>query len=232
MKGGIMVSEKLPAWLAEVLPKPRASYVIGKNSEGAYTLTGPRGGVKTFATPAEAYDDVPKGKPKRFDPSFHDGVFWFETLEGQDTARILMAFTDEEHIEGLEEEYEAFRKAAKRYRKDPQDFLKAFTFLNRHPAFWIFTPLADDKHSYTWGTDGAVSRFHFLAFKRKGRLTLSFELGEHVKTDSYRSTYFDPELIVHAKTYEKLVLKLARKVDNTFRLDGSRRDENVEPTAS
>ncbi len=112
---------------------------------------------------------------------------------------------------------------------DAADALQAPTQLD---AFWIFTPLADDKHSYTWGTDDAVSRFHFLAFKRKGRLTLSFELGEHVKTDSYRSTYFDPELIVHAKTYEKLVLKLARKVDNTFRLDGSRRDENAEATAS
>lgn len=142
---------------------------------------------------------------------------------GAKTSRLLLSHTVNDDIWIAKETYLEFLVSAVEYLKDPKDFMKAWEFLDRHPMGW--TRHKPDSHY--WDTENNVGRTWIVPTisDRTGKVVFMLEHGGQVPPERI-NRYHDVRLDVYANSYEKGIVKLAKKVHKFFHFDGSDK-ENV-----
>lgn len=106
---------------------------------------------------------------------------------------------------------------AEAYHSDSSSFVKAYTYVNEHPAFWF---IKKDKKTDAewWVTDDYCVLMYKLTLDDKNHpqgYQWALEGGSHVE-DDYRIHYHDPELDLYAPTIEEAYIKFAEKVSELY----------------
>lgn len=133
------------------------------------------------------------------------------------TSRLIMSPVD--HRALAVNQYYQWLKSAKAWLENQDDFLSAYSFLVGHPAFW--TRQSKD-HPNDWNTDHGVSTMWTYPTSKGGKVLWMMETGGAVRPD-FLHRYHDLRLDVYAKSYEKAIVKTAKKVHKFFGLDGEER---------
>ncbi|MDR0782463.1 MAG: hypothetical protein LBE83_01720 [Propionibacteriaceae bacterium] len=202
--------------------------------ERGYDMVGGDGADVTFS----------KGVRKRY--SHKRGISAMRSVfvpvdDGTGNMRMLLSFTDADRVRVLESAWAQFLEFDRCWRRNPT-FYNAFQWLGCHPVFWtrsVGHTRPGDEHwqdsmFWLWQTDGYVPEV--TVYDDRAGTVVALEAGAHVHQcehwdhnekiryligDVYTEHYHDLRLDVHAKTYEKAVRKLARRVDKFFEVDGS-----------
>ena len=158
---------------------------------------------------------------------------------------LLMSYTDADRVRGLEDAWSWFLSLDRRWRKHPT-FSYSFAWLSSHPAFWIRGAGSlrpgdagwSREELWSWQTDGYVPEVYVLPRKKARKAVVWLESGAHVPESehwdqaaqtryvvegSFTERYYDVRLDASARTYEKAIRKLARRVDRYFDVDGAER---------
>lgn len=211
----------LPEWLTAELPEPRPTVTISW-SDGQFHVTGH---PNPYPTIIEAYDTVKEADTAIiFDKSVngHGGklyhhIFFCKAEKGKKSARLLISFTDEKHLDILQSDYDEWMKRHQRYEKDPKSWVKAYNWLQHHPLFWH---RMKNEKTYHWVTDDGLKSNSVFIWKRNGKPEVHMEHGGHVETD-YTTFYHDLKLDTRAKNFEKAYIKLAKLVNKFYNPDGT-----------
>lgn len=132
-------------------------------------------------------------------------------------SRLLMARTDEDEEFFAKSTYYTFLKMSNEYVNDPNDFEKAFHWLDAHPAFWSRYK-AD---SFDWEINNN-EKIGLGVMNRNGKTVIMLETGAAVEPE--RTTrYHDLRLDSDAATYEEAIIKLAARVHKFYDVDGTER---------
>lgn len=126
-------------------------------------------------------------------------------------------------VKSLETAYAHSWIMAKEYHEDPHSFIKAFRYINTHPAFWWRE--SDDADS-VWLTSNYQDRIWCETVGGSHDYQWALEAGRNI-APSYTSHYHDLRLDVYGVPVEFAYLKLAAIVDQVFDDDGVERD-NIE----
>lgn len=187
------------------------------NIEEAYNFTQKLGDV-VFSGNVAFYT----GNEKDNDPQYRLGTL---SIYNPETGlySMLLSFTDAEHEWLAKSNYLHFLESALYYLEKPDDFLRAWTFVNNHPAFWY--RYSEDKNY--WITN-EYSRKVWIqpALNDQNEIVFMLEAGSAVEPER-TSHYHDLRLDIWASSYNEGFIKLAALVHKFFHLDGSER-ENVE----
>lgn len=217
---------QLPQWLLDELPEPRKETTLIYENE-QYGIRDVNNHETFYSSLEEAYDSVDcKNTNLAFAkniPDNNDGIFFGEIGESG-TGRLFMALTDQDHYDMLVDDYEEFLKIAKEYENDYENFVLAYNFVDKHPAFWIRTK---NEKTLTWLTDGHVNTHNGclmldMIVEDDGSHYWQIETGQHVQ-DSYTERYLDVSLTSTGLSAEEAFIELARKIYDKFDMDGSER---------
>ena len=103
------------------------------------------------------------------------------------------------------------------WRADKNNWGKAYIWLDNHPAFW----LKNDGSGLSWATSNCNSRISaYVDLKDNENTIVSMEHGQHVPKE-YNMHYHDYRLDVEAEDFSSAYVKLAKKVDKFFNIDGT-----------
>jgi hypothetical protein len=251
---------KLPTWLSALLPSPRPATLIARDADG-FIAVSTEGVTTALGDDIEAaYDTVTNsGVDVVFDASVREHLNSSEswllsssigvpTHDGM--KRLLMSHTDIDRLHSLEDDYKDFLELDAQWRDDPNDFLKAWNWLDRHPAFWVRSfktlPSDDDWNDdflWLWETSGHCQKIEVAPFNDdNGELVISLETGEHVPSEeqhvvidgerrwvslpsTYWNHYHDYRLDTYAATFEEAIIRLAGAVDRFFNTDGTEKPD-------
>lgn len=157
-------------------------------------------------------------------------------IVNKESYRMMLSISNNSG-EILEYSYSAFRKIAKKYLKNRNSFYYAYYFLMYHPAFWqLEGDLKKDKMLF-WHTDqGLASLWHSVYKTREGETKHLLEHGpcmdekETIRGEVFntpnRTPSHDIRLDVVARTYEKAIIKLAKRVNKFYLMNGEERPSN------
>lgn len=226
---------ELPAWLNDILPENTepalvtaedGKFVISLGEtreeftdfrEAVAALDANYGDYKLDATVVEATKEI-----NVFDK------FGIGLEEEDGMVRLVIGMNDEKRRKILSEGYSDFLEAAQNYEEDP-NFVTAWNFIDRHPAFWTAHDI--DAFPFSWNQSGHMSHVRIDVYNDDdGAPRVLIETGGHVeKADSankaYSMHYGDWRLDVVGETYEDAVLQLAKRVALAFNPDGSDRED-------
>lgn len=114
-------------------------------------------------------------------------------------------------------------KEARAWIEDQDDFMKAYGFLEGHPAFWKRP--RPEVYPNEWSTDEGVSTIWSSPTRRgDGSIVMMMETGSMVPPQRERR-YHDLRLDTYEDTYEKGIIATAKVVHKFFDLDGSERPD-------
>lgn len=142
--------------------------------------------------------------------------------DGRSYTRMLFSSTDSDTEWLAKHDYLQFLQAQLRYEADPTDFLKAWSFVDKHPAFWT----RHKAESNQWSTSNNGDVWVGVSSNKKGKPVIMLETGQAIEPER-TSTYHDLRLDVYAATYEEAFVELAALVHKFFNYDGTEK-ENVE----
>lgn len=215
-----------PAWLEAELPEVGELSVVSP-CEGGFVIEDPDGGRSdVYPTLAAAYDGFDRavlGRNIVFSDDCVAAEEGAEELLGGvvlPNGRFLIVFTDADELALLQEAYRSWQDVYEEWRQDPKDFVKAFYFLEQHPAFWV---RATEERTFSWHTAAGAPREVCPWRDDQGNVGVSMELGAHVAPE-YTTHYHDIRLDVTAGSYEEAVVELATRVDLFFDKDGVERE--------
>lgn len=207
----------LPQWLLDELPEVRpVSYIDYDPMTMLFTYED-----EEFDTIMEAYKYASKND-KNFE--YTEAALNTEGVSnhlymGPTYNNIWIApYTDQKYFNYLKMIYRKWLETDAEYRKNPKDWVLAYNWIQDHPAFW--TRQTDEK-TWHWNTSKGV-RFYTTVFYNKKKPMVAFETGGH--TPGYTETYHDLELDVYAKSFEKAYVKLAKRIDKFFNVDGTEKE--------
>jgi len=153
-----------------------------------------------------------------------DGMYVCKKDKKTKTFEVLMSWPHEERVYWLVESYKAFLKLAKKYSKNQNDFYTAYQFLQKHPAFWH----RFEVNPNYWETDeGLEALWMSVRQNKKGKVEFLLEHGIYMDADrddlfiTHVVASHDSRIDSWASTYEKAIVKLAKKVLKYYKLDGS-----------
>jgi hypothetical protein len=119
--------------------------------------------------------------------------------------------------------YYHFLLQAKQWLADQDDFVKAYSFIQMHPAFW-YRPIPE-RSPYHWATDnGHESVWVCVTRNDKNEPVVMLEHGSSVEPE-HTMHYHDFRLDVWAPTFEEAYIDLAKKTHKFFSLDGEERPD-------
>lgn len=230
------VPVQLPEWLEELLPAHRTPQRLSTavvDGNRVLRLLDPDGSFADFSTVREASEANSKSG---YDIIIDDEVF--EHFSERRSRRhlsyplekgyvgMLFSYTDEDRRRSLERAYAASLENQALYAEDPQDFRKAWYFIESHPAFWTCQDV--NEHPWHWETQGYCSKLRqHLYFKEGEGSWIGLEGGGHVDkahdsvTVPYRDHYGDWRVQAAGKTFEEAIIKLAFKVSKAFDSEGN-----------
>ncbi len=189
-----------------------------------------------FDVPSEAYDYIQEdlgGTPRFHGKDLNStgenmGGMFFE----KGTNRLLISFTRDDNYRLLKSQYREFLKLNKRYQSNKKDWVLAYQWVQNHPAFYHQYP-NDYEH---WVIDQGWESCWQSVYRKKGKPLVLLEHGSwldqtdendqvlNVKTISSH----DIDLDSSATTYEKAVIKFAKRVNKYYNELGERRLINGE----
>ena len=236
----------LPDWLESLLPEqiqPHVLSTVEADGERLLRVIAPDGEFTDFQKLAEVdrarhsggwdltiEDDV----YEHFSEGRRHGMLTYPS-ERDGYVGMLMAYSDGKRRASLERAYAEFLEAKQLYEWDPKDFVKAWQFIDSHPAFWTAYDL--DEHPWYWETQGYCSKLrqHVSTSSRDGLPVVSLEAGGHVpeatssKGKAYSEHYGDWRLEVRARSFEEAILELAFRVSRAFDAQGNSLSEDEFP---
>lgn len=218
---------KLPEWLQTELPEPRPVKTISW-ADGVFHVTDH---PETYTSIIEAYDAVEKtDEATTFDESvnghggqLHHRAFFCDQEKGEKSARLLIAFTDEDHLDILQTVYNNWMELHEQYKQNQQNWVTAYNWLQHHPVFWH--RLKNEK-TYYWVTDdGLKSNSVFAGYNEEtGKPQVLMEHGGHVEPE-YTTFYHDLKLDTEAETFEEAYINLASLVNKFYNPDGTEKPD-------
>lgn len=236
----------LPDWLESLLPEqiqPHVLSTVEEDGKRILRVTAPDGEFTDFQKLAEVdrarhsggwdltiEDDV----YEHFSEGRRHGMLTYPS-ERDGYVGMLMAHSDGKRRASLERAYAEFLEAKQLYEWDPKDFVKAWQFIDSHPAFWTAYDL--EEHPWYWETQGYCSKLrqYVSASSRDGLPVVSLEAGGHVpeatspKGKAYSEHYGDWRLEVRARSFEEAILELAFRVSRAFDAQGNSLSEDEFP---
>lgn len=222
----------IPTWLSDALPAMQPNGVVSY-ADGTFIYTSSKGEVSTFDSLIAA-ENFGRSKPDEgfiFDESLNTlgyTKFWKQSFLVPDEKPGLSTYVssknDEYTLEHLEEDFCDFLAVtAKEYANDPEDFMKAFLFVDKHPAFWVRTKKAPATlREDFWVTEGYCNNGLYAnpyVSEKKG-FVFYLEGGGHVP-EYYTEHYGDDSLTVYSSSYEQSMIKFAKALRKNYNLDGS-----------
>lgn len=240
-----ITAPSLPNWLEELLPEPTAPHVLStleENGELILRVTSPDGETTGFQKISEVDNARHKGGwdltieddvYERFGKGRDYGMLSYE-LEDSRYVGMLMAHSDGKRRATLERAYADFLEDKQLYDWAPRDFVKAWRFIDSHPAFWTAHDL--DEHPWYWETEGYGSKIRqYIYASKDGGPVVQLEAGGHVphathpEGKRYSEHYGDWRLEVRARSFEDAILELAFRVSRAFDAQGNSLDESEFP---
>lgn len=225
----------LPKWLQAELPIPSIPAKISYHEDThTYVLEDDDGSSRSFDNFKEAYDANRMSSDLVISdnvPESDDYGFVYVPVY-ENTNRLLFSHSDETRLQLLIWRYEAFLKAALKYRKDPRNFSKAYNFIIFHPAFWTKRILRDterNEKTFYWQTSRFNTPFFEVFISSDDSYTWFIESGPHISPE-YTQRSHDFRLDVYGRTPEECVFELAEKLEKLFNDDGSEKAELEEET--
>lgn len=234
---------KLPNWLKDLLPEPVQPHVIKAKKQGSEVeiqLESPDGSYTTYSD----FGDLSKAKAKNgvdvlfdesmkteFKDNFIGDMLLFPLSNGNSGA--ILAYSDENRQASLENAYQLFLKAEREYRNDPRNFVKAWNFIDTHPAFWTCSNLK--ANPWQWQTEGYCSKLIQYVSNENGKPVISLSGGGHVPVathgtqEPYTEHYGDWRLEVYSETFETAIIELAFRVSKSFTNEGESLSEEHFP---
>lgn len=222
---------QLPEWLTAEFPEHDVEVTI-RHDKVWFVVSYPNVGDITYLTIEEAYDDADL---REFAPVIDEscnghggelhGSFWFSKIdEKRGTGRLLLSGSSTRNsVEVLEMSYKYFLELTEEYLVNPDDFVLAYRWVERHPAFWT---RRDGEKTFHWETEyGLAKAWIGVGRDENGRPEVMIEHGGHVESD-YVHHYHDTRLDVISETFEEAWIAFAEKVHEHFNLDGT--DKEVE----
>lgn len=213
---------KLPKWLEAELPEMRpVNYIDFDPMTGTFTYKG-----LDYHTVVEAYDAVGRDDTVDFSKTVKefldrdflgvDTMFTVKSRKGFD--RILFVDTDQESREYLEMTYRRWLEENEKYQEAPDDFVRAYHWLNLHPVFWR---RSENEKTWHWNTESGVRTFYTMVRwdSDEGTSKVAFEAGGH--TPCYTQTYHDTRMGVYENSFEEAYIAMAKIVNSLFNADGT-----------
>jgi hypothetical protein len=231
---------KIPSFVT-FINLPKEFQII--NSGDDFTIKGDKNN-KTFTKMSEAYDyvnEVLKGNPifnSDIIPTEGSEVHYGFYEEPVDNGvRLLLSHSHQDTLYNLEYQYKYAIKCEKRFNKKPT-FYNAYEFLIHHPMSWS----RNQKHPNFWRTDSGLDDMWTSVLRvknEKGKLetVILLEHGPYLdselkgKHNSKNNSSHNFRLDATAKTYEKAIIKLAKRVHKFYNIDGSDKVPLEEPSS-
>jgi hypothetical protein len=213
--------EGLPPLIS--FPRPPKEYKILRKGAGEFIIEDYNDDA-TFNLASEAYDHI--SKQLEANPTFDDlssiddqsklrGGMYFE----DGTHRLLISVSFEGKLNLLRHSYSEFLKFTEYYRAHSDDWVAAYQWLDIHPAFWH----RKDSDAPHWSTSGGMAgRWESVHRNEDGTAGVMFEHGGTVFPQGTHH-YHDTDLDTYSNGLEQAFVDYARKVDEHFNLDGTRK---------
>lgn len=221
-------SARLPRWLKAELPQMEDPQTLDVDAEGNMIIVGTDGEITPAADLRDA-DAKLKGKDFQISKKFYAKYaptaknLSYDNEDG--TVSMMFPRDDYSRISFLESDFQEFLEATEEYLKEPGNFVKAFSFIQRHPALWT---RPSEANPWVWQTEDGVRSVRIYVYEDySDGYAVELEAGEHVKPD-FLNHYHDPALDTKASTYESAIVKLAYAMLNRYTLEGDARDEAPE----
>lgn len=142
--------------------------------------------------------------------------------------RMFISFSNENYKEMLSRSYKAFLKDRKKWLNDKENWVKAYNFIVTHPAFWH----RKESMINSWITDdGMEDIWQTVLVNKKGKPVIILEHGHYESNiiNGVNATGLIPthniDLDVRASSYEKAIIKLAKKVEKEYTKKGTLRSQ-------
>jgi len=216
----------LPQWMTETLPNviPEPIKIFVKDNKVKTSLNP----ISSYSSVEEAFDFLrTQDVDIVFDQSVDgvDGEFFIK----DDTttficspagdglnSRLLMGWPLIQKINDLADTYSQWLdEIVPDYLDNANVFIKAYNFVNNHPAFWL-----KSSGVATWETEYGCGQVAVNAYEREGKVNVLLETGLHIAPD-YKTRYLDTDIVSFADTFEDAYILLASKVYEHYNLDGT-----------
>lgn len=159
------------------------------------------------------------------------------------TRRMFFSYDESDNRELLLGDYLYFRRMAKKYRKDKNNFYKAYNFLMYHPLFWRLEGEIAKTGRVSWNTNqGLEHAWHSVYKDKNGKVVHTLEVGKYLSEEvEYKGEAFtlparlschDSMLDVIGLTYEEAVILLAKRVYKNYNSSGNLRSQKDETNAN
>jgi hypothetical protein len=220
---------ELPAWFPAppVLPSRtiRAVEIEGEWKVVIDELPG-----EVWDTPVEAYDsvkerdiDITLDKSLNRDEWGHfigSGMFFANKATPDATSvRGLIGRTQADHLWLDKSRYSYYLRDTDEYRADPENWVKAYNWLEAHPMFWINT---DPTYYLGWQKENGLSDlWTSVGTHANGEPYVMLEGGPH--TDDFSQRSLDHRLDAVGATFEEAYIKFAKNVDKYYDKSGEER---------
>lgn len=197
-----VINIRIPDWCDfEVEPE-----IFIKEDKGKFVAE--KNGVVIFSDP-----DIVKLYDKVSETNNNIGIYK-DSLDLETGGRFLIAITEIDKVLMLKYQLLTFYQIAEQYHNDPNNFTNALNFIEKHLIFW------------TRNYGGRDWEYHFtpwveFATNEKGKPICMLEAGEHHVESNYTETCHDYRLDVYAPTYEKAIIKLAKRITKYYNDDGT-----------
>lgn len=199
-----VLNTRIPEWLDFEVESP---IVVKKQHNGVYAIYKDEEVmmVKSNTTLYKTIEEIKKELTKNI--VIDDD----EIVKISEEGYFVSTESDTESVLKIKYDLHSFYKLSKRWRENPT-FINSYYFITNHPMFWLRY-----KESWVWDTFHQPS-VEFM--EEDGKVVCLLEAGEHVEPD-YNYHYHDYELDTYADTYEKAIIKLAKKIDSLYDDNGT-----------
>jgi hypothetical protein len=132
--------------------------------------------------------------------------------------RLLLSRENPRYL--LAGEWYAFLETARHYLQRPDNFMRAYSFIQHHPMFWYQYPNRPD----SWETDLGVRTLSQYVLGSEDEPKIALEGGSTVPGTDHH--YHDYKLDVYADTFEEAYIAFAARIHELHDLDGTERNED------
>jgi len=137
------------------------------------------------------------------------------------TNRLLVSFTKSDKLTLLKHTYASFLEQDKEYQKDPENWAKAYNWVQEHPAFYHRYKEGSNDWEFQSGWD---SKWESVGIDEKGKPSILLEHGPFAEGARVISSH-DIRLDTHASTFEDVYVEFAKKVNKFYDTRGESRPE-------
>ncbi len=218
----------LPTWMTFPVPttpvytvkQTGKTFIIVETKEKFNDITTAYDHVQNNLKGDVVFEDLAKD-----DANPYTGIYFVPPAEGANSSRMLISHTDRDSLALIKYHYYEFLKLDARYHENVEDWVKAYSWLQGHPAFYH----RREEFMNDWIMDnGLKGMWVDVERDRKGNSIVSLEHGEWLNEDRTGGPCHNFKLDSYGSTFEEAYIALAKNVDTHFDVDGNSRNIDVE----